>query len=57
MRMVVFDPDNVIAQANSQQWDATRYDARDGQKVFLERWLQDERYEMHVWCTTGTVGT
>lgn len=51
------DKDSVIQQAESQQWDFFRYDRNDGQKVFLQRTLQGDRYEMHVWCTTGTVAT
>ena len=56
-RMVVFDSDTVIAQARSQQWNNFRFDRGDGQKIFLERHMQGQRFEMHVWCTSGTVGT
>ena len=55
--MVVFDVNEVRHQAELQQWHCFRYEKWDGQKVFLERSLQGERYEMHVWCTTGTIAT
>ena len=55
--MSAFNPNDVIAQAECQQWDCTRYDPGQGQLVFLERWLQNDKYELHVWCTTGTVGS
>lgn len=55
--MTMFDPDEVIEQAVRQGWKNTRYDRAQGQLVFLERWLQDDKYELHVWCTTGTIGS
>ena len=55
--MVVFESNEVIAQAKSQQWDNFRFDRADGQKLFLARYVQGQRFEMHVWCTSGTVAT
>ena len=52
-----FNPNDVIAQAGCQQWTCTRYDPGQGQLVVLERWLQNDKYVLHVWCTSGTVGS
>lgn len=41
--MVVFAPDDVIEQAERQQWTNTRYEHGQGQLVFLERWMQDDK--------------
>ena len=55
--MVVFAPDDVIEQAERQQWTNTRYEHGQRQLVFLERWMQDDKYMLHIWCTTGTVAS
>lgn len=55
--MVAFYFDTVIEQAERQGWTKFRYEHGQGQLVFLERHMQGERYELHVWCTTGTVGS
>lgn len=55
--MVVFDVDDVTWQAERQGWTYVRYEPGQGQLVFLERYMQGEKYMLHIWCTTGTVGS
>ena len=55
--MVVFDYSEVIEQAKRQGWTCTRYEHGQGQLVFLERWMREDKYMLHVWCTTGTIGS
>ena len=55
--MTVFHPGTVIDQAERQGWTCTSYDAGQGQLVFLERWMRGDKFMLHVWCTTGTVGS
>ena len=51
------DPSLVIQQGERQGWDYTGYQAGQGQLVFLERRVKGSLYSLHVWCTTGTVGS
>ena len=55
--MGVLDPNDVINTACSMGWTYTRYDANQGQLVFLERVMRGELFKLHIWCTTGTVGS
>ena len=55
--MVVFEPNEVIQQAVRQGWRYTRYEHGQGQLVFLERSIGGDLFMLHVWCTTGTVGS
>lgn len=55
--MVVFDRNALTDQAQRQGWEYVRYEHGQGQLVFLERWMQSDKYMLHIWCTTGTVGS
>jgi|LauGreDrversion2_2_1035103.scaffolds.fasta_scaffold32893_2 hypothetical protein len=55
--MSVLDPNDVIHTARSMGWTYARYDANQGQLVFLERVMRGELFKLHIWCTTGTVGS
>ena len=55
--MSAFMKDDVVYQAERQNWSFFRYEHGQGQMVFLERHMRGERFELHVWCTTGTVGS
>ena len=54
--MPKFDVNWVIEQAQRRGWSYV-YKPAQGQLVFLERHLHGDKCMLHIWCTTGTVGS
>ncbi|KAG8462501.1 hypothetical protein KFE25_010326 [Diacronema lutheri] len=51
------DPDDVAELAGQYGWEETAFDRSQGSLMFLERHVGGKRFMLHVWCSSGTVGS
>lgn len=51
------EPDEVAELAGEYGWTETAFEPSQGNLMFLEQSVGGERFMLHVWCSTGTVGS